>query len=373
MKILVMAGTRPEAIKVAPIMRELNRHKEVTTILCNTGQHKEMIQQAFHDFELKPDIHLDVMESGQTLSSLSSRLFKIVGEILFEQKPDWVLVQGDTTTVMVSALSAFYQHIHIGHVEAGLRSFNRWAPFPEEVNRQIVSKVADLHFAPTQTAYTNLINEGADPDDVLITGNTVIDAMRWIQNKIKGQRQLLDSKVRKAQEEGKRIVLVTGHRRENIGNGFTEICQAIRMLADNYNDICFVYPVHLNPKVQKTVRGILEGHPRIILTEPLSYKSFIAHLSVSYFVLTDSGGVQEESPALGKPVLVMRDVTERPEGVNAGVAKLVGARKEQIIQQASMLLENRNIWHSMVCAKNPYGDGKASERIVNALLNRGNM
>lgn len=367
-----MAGTRPEAIKVAPIVNELNRHREITTILCNTGQHREMIQQAFNDFEIKPDIHLDVMQSGQTLSSLSSRLFKIVGEVLVEQKPDWILVQGDTTTVMVSAMCAFYQHVHIGHVEAGLRSFNRWAPFPEEVNRQIVSKVADRHFAPTKTAYTNLIREGTDPDDVLVTGNTVIDAIQLIQKKIKDKNLLLDKKVSKELENGKRIILVTGHRRENLGNGFIEICQAIRTLADNYNDVCFVYPVHLNPKVQETVRGILDGHPRIILTEPLSYKSFIAHLNACYFVLTDSGGVQEEAPALGKPVLVMRDVTERPEGVNAGVAKLVGARKEQIIQQASILLDNRDSWRCMVCAKNPYGDGKASERIVNSLLNKGN-
>lgn len=373
MKILVMAGTRPEAIKVAPVVRELNKHSELTTVLCNTGQHKEMIQQAFDDFDLKPDLYLDVMQPNQTLASLSSRLFKMVGDVLLEQKPDWMLVQGDTTTVMVSAMCAFYQDIRVGHIEAGLRSFNRWAPFPEEVNRQIVSKIADLHFAPTKTAYANLVREGIAPDEVLITGNTVIDSLHWIQKKIKGQSQLLDKRVCRAQEEGKRIILVTGHRRENLGDGFIEICHAVQTIADNYKDVCFIYPVHLNPKVQETVRNILGKHPRIILTAPFSYKAFIAHLDASYFVLTDSGGIQEEAPALGKPVLVMRDVTERPEGIKAGVAKLVGARKEQIIQQASILLENKDRWHSMIRAKNPYGDGKAANRIVRALQDKGRI
>ena len=369
MKVMVMAGTRPEAIKVAPVVRELHKHKELTTILCNTGQHKEMIQQAFDDFGIQPDLHLDVMQPGQTLASLSSRLFEKVDQVLVEQKPDWVLVQGDTTTVMTSAMCAFYRDIRVGHIEAGLRSFNKWAPFPEEINRQIVSKVADLHFAPTKLAYVNLIREGIEPEDVYVTGNTVIDALQWMQGEIKGQDHLLDQRVLKAQQEGQRIILVTGHRRENLGDGFIEICNAVRQLADAYVDVTFVYPVHLNPQVQGPVMEILGNHPRIILTKPFSYKPFIAHLNASYFVLTDSGGIQEEAPALGKPVLVMRDVTERPEGVKAGVSKLVGPHTDAIVKYASRLLDDQEAYHTMAHAENPYGDGRASERIVNALLN----
>ena len=369
MKVMVMAGTRPEAIKVAPVVRELQKHKELVTVLCNTGQHKEMIQQAFDDFNIQPDLHLDVMQPGQTLASLSSRLFDKVDQVLVEQKPDWVLVQGDTTTVMVSAMCAFYRDIRVGHIEAGLRSFNKWAPFPEEVNRQIVSKVADLHFAPTKMSYANLIREGIDPEDALVTGNTVIDALQWMQGEIEGKLHLLDSRVLHAREEGRRIILVTGHRRENLGDGFIEICNAVRQLADAYEDVVFVYPVHLNPQVQKPVMEILGNHPRIILTKPFSYKPFIAHLNAAYFVLTDSGGIQEEAPALGKPVLVMRDVTERPEGVKAGVSKLVGPHTEAIVRHAAKLLDSRDAYISMAHAENPYGDGRASERIVNALLN----
>ena len=366
---MVMAGTRPEAIKVAPVVHELRRHTSLHTVLCNTGQHKEMIQQAFDDFGIQPDLHLDVMQPKQTLASLSSRLFEKVDEVLAEQKPDWVLVQGDTTTVMVSAMCAFYRDIRVGHIEAGLRSFNRWAPFPEELNRQVVSKVADLHFAPTQTAYVNLIREGIDFEDVLVTGNTVIDSLIWMQKNINGQSHLLDDRIVKAQEKGHKIILVTGHRRENLGDGFIEICNAIRKLADEYKKVTFIYPVHLNPNVQKPVMEILGNHPRIILTNPFSYKPFIAHLNAAYFVLTDSGGIQEEAPALGKPVLVMRDVTERPEGVKAGVSKLVGPHTEAIVQQASRLLDDRDVYLSMAHAENPYGDGHSAKRIVNALLN----
>ena len=369
MKILVMAGTRPEAIKVAPVVRELNKHSELTTVLCNTGQHKEMIQQAFADFHIQPDLHLDVMQSGQTLASLSSRLFEKIDQVLVEQKPDWMLVQGDTTTVMASAMCAFYRDIRIGHIEAGLRSFNKWAPFPEEVNRQIVSKIADLHFAPTKMAYANLIREGVDPEDSLVTGNTVIDALQWIQGEIEARQDLLDTRVLQALEQDHRIILVTGHRRENLGNGFIEICNAVRQLADLHTDVTVIYPVHLNPQVQKPVMGILGNHSRIILTTPFSYKSFIAHLNVAHFVLTDSGGIQEEAPALGKPVLVMRDVTERPEGVKAGVSKLVGPHTKAIVSHASKLLDDPNAYHAMAHAENPYGDGHASERIIEALLN----
>lgn len=369
MKVMVMAGTRPEAIKVAPVVRELQGHDELKTVLCNTGQHREMIRQSFDDFGIQPNLYLDVMQSGQTLASLSSRLFEKVDQVLEEQKPDWVLVQGDTTTVMVSAICAFYRDIRVGHIEAGLRSFDKWAPFPEEVNRQMVSKVADLHFAPTKMAYANLIREGVDPEDALVTGNTVIDALRWIQDEIKNRQNLLDTRVLQALEQGHKIILVTGHRRENLGNGFIEICNAVRQLADIYTDVTFVYPVHLNPQVQKTVTEILGNHPRIILTKPFSYKPFIAHLNAAYFVLTDSGGIQEEAPALGKPVLVMRDVTERPEGVKAGVSKLVGPHAEAIVSHASKLLDDQKAYYNMAHTENPYGDGYASKRIVDALLN----
>lgn len=370
MKILIMAGTRPEAIKVAPVIHELRKHDEITTVVCNTGQHKEMIQQAFDDFGITPDLHLDVMQPNQTLASLSSRLFEKVDQSLKEEQPDWILVQGDTTTVMVSALCAFYRDIRIGHIEAGLRSFNKWAPFPEEVNREIVSRVADLHFAPTKMAYANLIREGIDPDAAIVTGNTVIDALYWMQEKIKGKEaELLDPRIVDAIRQQKRIILVTGHRRENIGDGFIEICQAIRELANHYEDAVFVYPVHLNPRVQEPVASILGNHPRILLLSPLSYKPFMALLNAAHIVLTDSGGIQEEAPALGKPVLVMRDVTERPEGVKAGVSRLVGPHTEAIIRHTARLLDDEKAYAEMAHAENPYGDGRASVRIIDALLN----
>lgn len=370
MKIIVFAGTRPEAIKVAPVIHELYKRDNVTTIVCNTGQHKEMIHQAFHDFDITPTLNLDVMQPNQTLASLSSRLFEKIDQTLKAEQPDWILVQGDTTTVMVSALCAFYRDIRVGHIEAGLRSFNKWAPFPEEVNREIVSKVADLHFAPTKMAYANLVREGINPDDVFVTGNTVIDALYWMKDNVERQEDgLLDNRILKALREGKRIVLVTGHRRENLGDGFVEICQAVRELAERYEDVVFVYPVHLNPRVQGPAMEILGNNDRILLLPPLSYKSFIALLNASYMVLTDSGGIQEEAPALGKPVLVMRDVTERPEGVKAGVSKLVGPHRQAIVQHASRLLDDEKAYKEMAHAENPYGDGHASTRIIDALLN----
>lgn len=370
MKVLVMAGTRPEAIKIAPVVRELRKRDKISTVVCNTGQHREMILQAFQDFGITPDVHLDVMQPDQELATLSSRLFEKVNQTLKEEQPDWILVQGDTSTVMVCAMCAFYRDIRVGHIEAGLRSFNKWAPFPEEINREIVSKVADLHFAPTKQAYANLIREGIDPDAVYVTGNTVIDALRWMQETIRGQEsELLDARIVQAMREGKRIVLITGHRRENQGDGFIEICQAIKELASRYEDVVFVYPVHLNPRVQEPVTTILGNHPRIFLLSPLSYKPFMALLNASCLVLTDSGGIQEEAPALGKPVLVMRDVTERPEGVKAGVSRLVGPHTENIIRHTARLLDSEEAYNAMAHAENPYGDGHASVIIVDALLN----
>ena len=368
MKVIVIAGTRPEAIKVAPVVREFKKHPEVETLLCNSGQHREMINQTFADFNLVPDISLDVMEPGQSLASLSSKLFVAVDKVLERENPDWVVVQGDTTTVMVSALCAFYRKIRIAHVEAGLRSYEKYAPFPEEVNRQMVTRIADLHFAPTRAAYANLIKEGVSSDVCYVTGNTVIDSLIWVVDFLKDKPEYLDEKVREAVNNGRRIVLVTGHRRENFGDGFEEICSAIRQLADKYEDCLFVYPVHLNPNVQRPVRKYLVDHERILLLSPLSYLHFQALLNVSYLVLTDSGGIQEEAPALNKPVLVMRDVTERPEGVKAGCARLVGAHTDLIVKGVSELLENQNLYDEMASAKNPYGHGHASARIVDAIL-----
>ena len=368
MKVIIIAGTRPEAIKVAPIVKEFKKHKEITTILCNSGQHKEMIEQTFADFQITPDISLDVMTPGQSLATLSSKLFVAVDNVFENEKPDWVIVQGDTTTVMISALCAFYRGIKIGHVEAGLRSYDKLAPFPEEANRQIVTRIADFHFAPTRYSYANLIRERIDPDNAFVTGNTVIDALLWVKDYLKDKPEYLNSQIASAIESGKKIILITGHRRENFGHGFEEICHAVRKLAEHYEDCVFVYPVHLNPNVQEPVNEILAGHERILLLPPQSYLHFQSLLNASYLVLTDSGGIQEEAPALGKPVLVMRDVTERPEGVKTGCAKLVGAHADSIFKGVSNLLDNHDVYQKMAKAQNPYGHGHSAERIVDAIL-----
>lgn len=369
MKVIIIAGTRPEAVKVAPIVLEFKKHLEIETLLCNSGQHKEMIDNVFADFQLVPDFSLDVMCENQSLSSLTAKLFLSLDKVLVEQNPDWIVVQGDTTTVMVSAMCAFYRNIKIAHVEAGLRSFDKKAPFPEETNRQIVTRVADLHFAPTRNSYANLIREGIDPDYAFVTGNTVIDALLWSQKYLNNKiHDYLDSDVNKALELGKKIILVTGHRRENFGEGLREICKAIKTLANNYDDIVFVYPVHLNPNVKEPICQNLRNIKNVFLLPVQSYLSFQALMSISYLVLTDSGGVQEEASALGKPVLVMRDITERPEGLKTGCACLVGARSTSIIEGVSNLLENSELYSQMASAKNPYGHGHSAERIVEAII-----
>ena len=369
MKIIVIAGTRPEAIKVAPIVKELKKYSHIETLLCNTGQHKQMIDETFADFQLVPDISLDVMSPNQTLPSLTAKLFVALESVFDEQKPDWVVVQGDTTTVMVSAMCAFYKNIKIAHVEAGLRSFNSRAPFPEEINREIVTRVADLHFAPTRNAYANLIRESVDPNKAFITGNTVIDALIWVRDFLKDKPQYSNESVRKAIAQGKRVILITGHRRENFGNGFEEICHAVKELAKRYENCLFVYPVHSYPNVQAPVRKCLSDQEHILLLPPQSYLHFQALLNSCYLVLTDSGGIQEEAPALGKPVLVMRDVTERPEGIKTGCAKLVGARADSIIEEVSKLLDDEAAYEKMARAQNPYGHGHSAERIIKAILN----
>lgn len=368
MKIMVIAGTRPEAIKVAPIVIELKKRPQIYTLLCNSGQHKQMLDEVFADFKLVPDIALNVMSDNQSLASLTARLFESFDRILEKEKPDLIVVQGDTTTVMVAAMCAYYRGIKIAHIEAGLRSFNKHAPFPEEVNRQIVTRIADLHFAPTRNAYANLIREGIDPDYAFVTGNTVIDSLMRAKELSLGKDEYLDSTVKHAIADGKRIVLITAHRRENFGKGFDEICNAINSLANKYEDCLFVFPVHLNPNVQVPVKNLLKNTPRVYLIPPLSYFQFQALLRSSYLVLTDSGGLQEEAPALCKPVLIMRDVTERPEGVKTGCARLVGAKKQSIVDGVSLLLDCEDEYIKMTSAQNPYGHGHSAERIVDAIL-----
>ncbi len=368
MRILTFAGTRPEAIKVAPVVKALQHTPNCENLLVSSGQHHEMLYQAFADFQLTPDIDLKVMQPNQTLASLSAKLFETVDKLLEKEKPQWVLVQGDTTTVMVTALCAFYRGIKVGHIEAGLRSFRLDAPFPEELNRRVAGIVANRHFAPTNTAKENLLREHVMEKDILVTGNTVIDALLWMREFGGATVDILPDQIREQLAKNKRLLLVTGHRRENFGQGFLEICQALKDIAQQHEDLCIVYPVHLNPNVSEPVNRILQGQSNIMLIPPLQYKAFIALMNASTLILTDSGGVQEEAPALGKPVLVMREITERPEGVEAGTAKLVGAHAKNIVKEVHTLLTDSTAYTQMAQAVNPYGDGKAAQRIVNALL-----
>ena len=368
MKILLFAGTRPEAIKVAPVARLLREVPRLDVRLVSSGQHREMLHQAFADFGLKPDFDLSVMTPGQTLASLTARLFEAVDALLAEQRPDRILVQGDTTTVFVVATCAFYRGIPFGHIEAGLRSHRLDAPFPEEFNRRAAGIMARWHFAPTVAARDNLLAERVPEEAIHVTGNTVIDALLWMKAHGGAESQALPESVRCELAKGKRLMLVTGHRRENFGGGFLDICAAVRTLADAHDDLCVVYPVHLNPNVFTPVHEQLGGRPNILLIEPLPYKPFIALMGASHIVLTDSGGVQEEAPALGKPVLVMREVTERPEGVAAGTARLVGTNTDMIVREVTRLLHDPQEYATMAHAVNPYGDGHASERIRDILL-----
>ncbi|MGZ3687851.1 MAG: non-hydrolyzing UDP-N-acetylglucosamine 2-epimerase [Bdellovibrionota bacterium] len=368
-KILCFAGTRPEAIKLAPVIQTLrNFPDQVDAKLCSTGQHREMIHQAFSDFQLRPDFDLDVMQPNQTLASLSGKLFQAIGSLLIEEKPDWVVVQGDTTTAMVASLCAFYAQIPVAHVEAGLRSFDLRAPFPEEVNRRVAGLVATLHFAPTEAARRNLEAERVPAKSIFVTGNTVIDALLWMLKVVRAEKPRLPEEVEKMAAEGRKIVLITGHRRENFGGGFEQICHAIRELSEKHPEAAFVYPVHLNPNVQKPVQAILGGCDRVSLIAPLGYKQFIRLMDLSTLILSDSGGIQEEGPSLGKPVLVMREITERPEGVAAGANKLVGTDREKIVFEVGKLLTDLDAYKKMANVQNPYGDGKAADRIVKEML-----
>jgi len=369
-KIFTIIGTRPEAIKMAILCRELNRHPGFEHKLVSTGQHREMLDQVLGFFELKPDYDLSIMQPGQDLTDVTCKVLYGLRELFCRDRPDIVLVQGDTTTSMAGALVAFYAGIPVGHVEAGLRTYNLRSPFPEEANRTIISRIATFHFAPTQKNRDNLIAEGITRN-IFVTGNTVIDALLFTEKKINCfSDKVKDEDLKKLFETHERIILVTGHRRENFGEGFRQICQALASIANMHPETEIVYPIHLNPNVQKPVREILSGIKNIHLIEPLDYPDFVYAMKKSYVILTDSGGVQEEAPSLGKPVLVMRDTTERPEAVEAGTVKLVGANARKISYGVNELLSDITLYQKMSKNHNPYGDGKSVVRIIEILQNQ---
>lgn len=363
-------GTRPEAIKMAPLCNRLREQKDIVSTVCVTAQHRQMLDQVLGIFDLVPDIDLNVMKKGQDLYDVTSNILLKMRDTLKKEKPDIVLVHGDTTTTFATSLACFYMGVKVGHIEAGLRTHDLQAPFPEEYNRQSTGIIADYHFAPTNLSQQNLLAEGKDKESIIVTGNTVIDALFLVLRKIEVVESKLKNITLRLNErlafdwEVARFILITGHRRENFGQGFLDICDAIKELAINHPDTHFVYPVHLNPNVQEPVNEILLGLQNVWLVEPLEYEDFIYLLKHSYLVLTDSGGIQEEAPSLGKPVLVMRDVTERPEAVEAGTVKLVGASKKNIVSNIDLLLNDESIYAKMAQAHNPYGDGKACDRIV---------
>jgi UDP-N-acetylglucosamine 2-epimerase (non-hydrolysing) len=369
-KILLVFGTRPEAIKMAPLVKEFQKDTiNFETKVCVTAQHREMLDQVLELFEIKPDYDLNLMKPGQDLYDITSNVLLGMKEVLNDFNPDVVLVHGDTTTTSSVALAAFYKQIKVGHVEAGLRTYNLYSPWPEEANRQITGVLANYHFAPTTTSQNNLIKENKNPKNIIVTGNTVIDALFLALDKIENNIKLKNTIIETINKqykinEDKKLILVTGHRRENFGQGFVNICEALKTLALENPDIDIVYPVHLNPNVQKPVHEILSNVSNVFLIEPLQYESFIYLMNKSYFIITDSGGVQEEAPSLGKPVLVMRDTTERPEALEAGTVKLVGTNSQKIIEEAQKLLNDKSEYEKMSKAHNPYGDGKACERIV---------
>lgn len=377
--ILIVFGTRPEAIKMAPLVIALQKYPTLFSVsVCITGQHREMLDQVLTIFGIHPAYDLAIMQKSQDLYDITSKVVLGMREVLIKAKPDIVLVHGDTVTSMAASLAAFYQQIPIGHVEAGLRTHNRYSPWPEEMNRQLTGRLATYHFAPTAGAKANLLAENVNEQNILVTGNTVIDALFDVISKMESNPMLegeLSNQLLKngydttRLNQGRKLVLITGHRRENFGDGFVNICNALKMLAEKYHSVDFVYPVHLNPNVQTPVYEILEDsiHKNVFLIAPLDYFHFVYLMKQSAIILTDSGGIQEEAPSLGKPVLVMRDTTERPEAVLAGTVKLVGAHTDRIVNGVSELLDNESEYQQMAFATNPYGDGKAAERIVDFL------
>jgi UDP-N-acetylglucosamine 2-epimerase (non-hydrolysing) len=388
-RVLLVFGTRPEAIKVAPLVKAFQQQTDAfETVICVTGQHREMLDQVLRLFEIVPDYDLNIMKDGQDLYDITARVLVGMRDVIKAVQPDVVFVHGDTTTSMAAALAAFYQQIPVGHIEAGLRTHNIYSPWPEEMNRQITSRIATYNFAPTPLSKENLLREGVKEETITVTGNTVIDALYLVVNKIKQDASLsgqLQEQLKKAGyntarlHNGKKLVLITGHRRENFGDGFVHMCNAIKTLTEKYPEVDFVYPMHLNPNVRKPIREIFGeeavsgtngGERNIFFIEPLEYLPFVYLMEQSTLVLTDSGGIQEEAPGLGKPVLVMRDTTERPEALDAGTVKLVGTNYDLIVKEVSMLLDDKAYYSSMAQANNPYGDGQACERILDILVER---
>ena len=376
---MLVFGTRPEAIKMSPLVKEFQKYPEkFETIVCVTGQHREMLDQVLRIFDIQPDYDLNIMKQGQDLYDVTARVLTGMRDVLKETRPDIVLVHGDTTTSTAAALAAFYQQIPVGHIEAGLRTHNIYSPWPEEVNRQITGRIATYHFAPTSLSKDNLLQEGISGEQIIVTGNTVIDALYMVVEKIKNDGILSCEleKVLKASgydisrlSDGRKLVLITGHRRENFGDGFISMCKAIKSLSEKYPEVDFVDPMHLNPNVRKPIHEVFGESQRanLFFIEPLEYLSFVYLMEKSAIVLTDSGGIQEEAPGLGKPVLVMRDTTERPEALEAGTVKLVGTDYDKIVNEVSGLLDSQEYYEKMSKAINPYGDGKACSRIVKAL------
>ncbi|MBQ8219158.1 MAG: UDP-N-acetylglucosamine 2-epimerase (non-hydrolyzing) [Bacilli bacterium] len=362
-KVMTIFGTRPEAIKMAPLVKELEKREEIESIVCVTAQHREMLDQVLNIFKIKPDYDLNIMKQGQTLSEITSRVLMGLEEVIQKEKPNIILVHGDTTTTFAGALAAFYNKVDIGHVEAGLRTYNKYSPFPEEANRLMVDRITDMYFAPTDTSKNNLLKEGIDENKIYVTGNTAIDAMKYTVNKE------YDNEIFNWVGEDK-LILLTAHRRENLGEPMYNIFRAVKRLVDDHQDIKVIYPIHMNPLVRKIANEVIGGCDRIKIIEPLEVIDFHNFINKSYLILTDSGGIQEEAPSLGKPVLVLRDTTERPEGIEAGTLKLVGTDEEIIYKEASILLNDKNAYDKMSKATNPYGDGFTSEKIVNAIIDK---
>lgn len=362
-KVMTVFGTRPEAIKMAPLVKELKQRKEIETIVCVTAQHREMLDQVLEAFAITPDYDLNIMKQGQTLGDVTTRALTGLEEVIKTETPDIVLVHGDTTTTFAGALAAFYNQVSVGHVEAGLRTWDKYSPYPEELNRQMVGCIADMHFAPTSVSANNLMNEGKKKENIFITGNTAIDAMKTT---VKGdyQHEVLDW------VGSSKMILLTAHRRENLGEPMYHIFRAVKKIVDEFEDVKVVYPIHMNPKVRSVANEVLRDCDRVRLIEPLEVVDFHNFIDKSYIILTDSGGIQEEAPSLGKPVLVLRDTTERPEGIEAGTLKLVGTDEEKIYLETKKLLTDSVIYESMSKASNPYGDGEASKRIADAIIER---
>ena len=374
-KIMVVIGTRPEAIKLAPVIKELERHpKEFEVVPVTTAQHRQMLDQVLKLFKITSSYDLNIMENDQTLSGLTARIIEKFDPIVKKEKPDWILIQGDTTTTFASALIGFYHKIRIGHIEAGLRTHNKYSPFPEETNRRLASVLTDFHFAPTETAKENLVAEGIAKENIFVTGNTVVDALFMILERLKkdklklqnpsSQFAFLNSQLT---TNNSKLILVTAHRRESLGKPLESICRALKEIVRANSEVKVIYPIHLNPNVQEPVKRILKKNERIHLIDPLDYESFVWLMDKSYLILTDSGGIQEEAPSLGKPVLVLREATERPEGVEAGAVRVVGLDRDKIVEEAQRLLDDRTLYQKMSRTANPYGDGKAAKRIVEIL------